>query len=249
MKPYEVTMRSVIGTRADQQDFSQIKDEDDELLIAVCDGMGGLEGGSIASKITIEQLFSLYEKKENAEDIRDFYLNTVDILDEQVFSLIDSQGDRLNAGTTIVCSHLKNNKLDWLSVGDSRLYIIRGKEIVRATRDHNYKLILDDMLLNGKIKADEYAGLISKGEALISYIGIGGIEVMDISKDSLALQAGDYILATSDGLYKILTDEEIMNIITANSTLDEKADNLLSFASEHANGVQDNTTFVLIKIN
>lgn len=237
-----------MGTREEQQDFALFKSTDGSLFAVVCDGMGGLKGGSIASSIVATELMAQYEKREKSEPIKDFFFNVVDVLDEKVCSLVDEENKKLRAGTTLVAACIEENKLNWLSVGDSRLYVIRGREIVQATRDHNYNLNLNALLKSGMLSEQEYNKEKVRGESLISFIGIGGIEVMDISQKPLSLQNGDYVLVTTDGLFKLMSDQEIKETIITGRSVDESADLLIEKSFKKAVKSQDNTTFILIKI-
>lgn len=249
MAYYESAVRSVLGTRDEQQDYVILKNDNNALLAVVCDGMGGLYAGNKASELAATELTLQYKNKDTDETITDFFLNVIDILDEKVFSLVDRENNNMHSGTTIVAAHLEGDNLNWMSIGDSRLYVIRNNEIVQATRDHNYNLNLNEMLQNGAISAETYMAEKRRGDSLISFIGMGGIEIMDISKNPLIVQKGDYILVTTDGLFKILSDDQIRKIITSEKDIEDLADDLISEASNLASGEQDNTTFVLIKID
>lgn len=73
--------------------------------------------------------------------VPDWFLHCVDVMDESVCKIKDEHNDGVNPGTTVVAVYLSGGELYWLSVGDSRLYIIRGDEIVAATRDHNFRFM------------------------------------------------------------------------------------------------------------
>jgi len=243
---YEIAMKSAIGTREEQQDSAFYKADEKRVIAMVCDGMGGLDGGALASKIAIEKLNELYENKSPDEGLPDFFLKSVDILDETVFSLKNKDGEKLDAGTTLVAAAIEEDNLYWLSVGDSRLYILRGSEFVQVTRDHNYFLKLNQMINQNEINKKQYESESVKGEALISFIGVGGIEVMDINNIAFKLLHGDIILLSSDGLCKALADEEIAHILRI-PDIQESMDKLISSASEKAQRSQDNTTCIVVR--
>ena len=243
------TVRSVIGNRDEQQDAAATVEDGADFLAVVCDGMGGLNNGSLASSSTVNKLCELFKTRNRAEKIQDFFLYSVDILDEQVVSFRDNEGDPLHAGTTIVAVNVKGNELHWLSVGDSRLYLLRGSEIVQATRDHNYYLQLESMK---NLIGDEFSPTqedVAKGNALISFIGIGGIETMDISTNAVQLYPGDVILLSSDGLFKVLSDAQIQFLIRENADLEQAADALLAAAEQAAPATRDNITFIIIQVD
>ena len=243
---YTVAMRSILGTRDEQQDCSFYHSEANRVFAVVCDGMGGMAGGQIASAVAIERLKELFFTKDEKEDFPSFFLRAVDILDESVVCLKNKNGSRLSAGTTIVSVVIENNNLFWLSVGDSRLYLLRGSEIVRVTRDHNYFMSLDQMKKENAIDQNSYEAESRKGEALISFIGMGGVDIMDINEKPFRLIKGDTVLLTSDGLYKALTDDEILNLLDENDT-ETALNNLINKSVEWSTTFQDNTTSIIIR--
>jgi len=243
---YEAAMKSVIGTREEQQDYGYYKVDNQRVVALVCDGMGGLDSGTIASTVATNKFKELYEHKNPAQAIPEFLLNSVDILDEYVFHLKDEEGKKLAAGTTLVAAIIENDSLFWLSVGDSRLYILRGNEFVQVTRDHNYFLKLNQMLKEDAINQEQYSAEAKKGEALISFIGLGGIDVMDINNTPFKLLHGDIILLSSDGLYKALSDDEIA-LCLQKADIENSLEALISKASDKAKMSQDNTTCIIIK--
>ena len=245
---YTVRMKSLIGTRDEQQDFAFQSVTEKSVVAAVCDGMGGHESGKLASVITIEKFKELYYKKDPAEPLYDFYHKSVDILDELVFNLKNNQGGKLGAGTTFVAAAIENNNLFWLSIGDSRLYILRGDEFVQVTRDHNYFMLLEQMFREKEISRSQYQAQADKGDALISFIGMGGIEVMDINRLPFKLLQNDTVLLSTDGLYKTLNDEEIKQCLRVKDA-EEALNLLMTQVDKKARQFQDNTTCVIIKYN
>ena len=244
-KNYLFAVRSVIGNRTEQQDCIGIVTGEKTFCVVVCDGMGGLKSGSSASTVAVETMSDIFKKINDDDIISDILINSIDILDEAVFMLTDESGNRLESGTTIVSIVIRGDELFWMSVGDSRLYIIRNDEMVQATRDHNYELYLNSV-------SETYTPTekdIEMSQALISFIGMGGISIMDVSSNPVELIEKDVVLVASDGLYKALSDNEIKDIIYANDDVEKAADELLSVAEKNAPDTRDNTSFVLIKID
>ena len=239
---YYVSEESSIGTREEQQDSYYSCVSESSMLAVVCDGMGGTAGGGAASKIAVSKLKELYKIKSANENVPGFFLRTIDILDESIVNFQKKSFETREAGTTIVAAIIEKNNLYWLSVGDSRLYIIRGNEIVQATRDHNFALSMEQLT-----ETERQEGLNEPArhnfDALISFIGVSGVKIYDINETAFSLQYGDKILLTTDGLTKILTNNEIFSILQ-NSSLET----LIKIATQKATGSQDNTTCILIQI-
>ena len=239
--------KSIIGTREDQQDSYYLCTKKHSAFAVVCDGMGGSIGGDAASQTVAEKFKQLYEAKNADEPIPSFFLRAIDILDESIVHLQKESQETSGAGTTIVAVMIQNGGLYWLSVGDSRLYILRGSEIVQVTRDHNFALSLENLTETESHEAmhnhDRH-----RPDALISFIGMGGVKIFDINETPFHLQLDDRVLLTTDGLTKALTDREIL-LYAQGKPLEAAMESLLREATGKAAASQDNTTCVLIHIS
>ena len=124
----------------------------------------------------------------------------------------------------------KDGLVYWASVGDSRIYRIKNRRLEQLTRDHNYLMRLMERAKLGEIS--ESAALNDPNrEALISYIGMGNVELLDICASGQDLGRDDVILMCSDGLYKSLSKNEILNIILRGSKNKEAATDALTSAA------------------
>ena len=239
---------SIIGTRENQQDSVFGQAGENVSIAIVCDGMGGLNGGERASQTALKILAEDFFGEENIENMPEFFEKEAYKMDEEVFKLTDEEGEPLNAGTTVVAVVVKNNEAYWLSVGDSKIYIIREDEIIPVNREHNYRLVLDERLKNGEIDEETYKSEEKQAEALISYIGIGDLRLMDINKKPFELLENDIILLCSDGLYKRLKDEEIIELIKYEEPdMKRAAKRLTDIVMKRTVKSQDNTSIVLMQ--
>ena len=246
---FEVNVCSVLGDRDEQQDSAAVELSDCEGIVVVCDGMGGHSGGKIAAELASRSLVEIYRKNCRTRNIPEMLFGAVDILDEAVLALKDELGRPLFAGTTLCGVVVSNRQAYWVSVGDSRIYMIRGKEIAQVTSDHNYLYRLDEQLKSKAITQEEYESGKDKSEMLISFIGVGGIELVDINSEPLVMLSGDKILLTTDGLYKVLTEQEILSVVSNMSNIKDAAPALIKKVKKKARkGYLDNTTLALIKI-
>lgn len=242
---YAIEVRSDVGNRTEQQDQAYIHISKENIFAVVCDGMGGILGGGLASKTAISSIQHSYRDylAGEAEDCPSFLYQAMRTADRAV------KVDRNAGGTTMVAIMISHNQLYWASVGDSRLYIMRSKELLQVTRDHNYCLQLDEMLKRKQIQPGWYGRKADRGEALISYIGKGEIGLYDLTQAGFILHRRDALLLTTDGLFKSLSHDELSNIISSNMSTPEKSDFLLRCAqSKSEENMRDNTTFVMIDI-
>lgn len=160
-------------------------------------------------------------------------------VDDIVYSLTDNNEKRIGAGTTLLSVVIHEDSLNWISVGDSRLYIFRGNDLVQVTNDHNYFYRLNQQKQAGMITAEEYHSKAHEGEALISFIGMGGLTLMDVTDDPVQLLSGDVILLCTDGFYRTITDEEINIILNESLQMQEASDYFEKLIEYRASVYQD----------
>ena len=247
----EMAILSVIGDRKDQQDTFVYHMTDGGGIFAVCDGMGGHEGGQLASRTAADYLLECCGLDRLPEDPMPLLLETARGMDRRVSQLSYPDGTPMKAGTTMAAVVVQDQQLYWISVGDSRVYLKRGHEFLQVTFDHIYQSVLDENLEAGEITRQEYETESQRGEALISFIGLGELKLIDYNDTPLSLQKDDLILIMSDGLYKMVTDEEINRIIENFSNIKEALQALDMKAQKNAKNralSRDNMTAALIKI-
>lgn len=246
---FDAAKVSSLGTREEQQDALLLEISENGLFAAICDGMGGLTKGQLASQLTLDLLSDLHCNKRSTDEYPDFFIDVVDILDEQICALRNTSEIKAACGTTLVAAAIEGNRLFWFSVGDSRLYLVRSNEIVCVTIDHNYNLLLDRAFQSGEIEKTEYEMEKKNGDALVSYIGVGGIELYDINHRPFILEADDIVILMSDGLYRCVSEEEMLMIAQNNVSAKQIVTHLVRQAQLNSKGNQDNTSVIVIKIN
>lgn len=245
-------MFSDIGKREYQQDTAKVSESyvyiaDRRIIAILCDGMGGLSGGERASGYCVERLYEAFQAASAPIDIPRFFSRMIDDVDRQVKAMTNEEGKPLGAGTTLISVVIDDGRLFWASVGDSRIYLINDASILCLTRDHNYQMVLASQVRKGLISAQE-AMTHPKREALISYIGMGGVRCADISEKPFLLRGNDRILLCSDGLYRTLSEEEMAMIVrNAENDMESAARELVQSAIGKGKVHQDNTTAVVLK--
>lgn len=217
------------------------------ILGVVCDGMGGMADGGKASRTAIQMMVQGFKQIEKlpSVDIPAFFRQGIMAIDRTIHEFPTENGR--GSGTTMVAVIAEDNKLYWASVGDSRIYIIRNKKMWQVTRDHNYWLRLQEMVAAGQMTQEEAMGKRQK-EALISFLGIGNISLMDIKAQPYELQIGDTVMLCSDGITKTLSDNQIREIIIGDIvSMEEKAKTLVRAAVTNNTHSQDNTSVAMIQ--
>lgn len=249
----ETLVRTATGNREYQQDAVYVSpskllaaNKKTRVMAIVCDGMGGMADGGRASQTAIQMMLQGFGKIEKAPEVNipAFFQQGIVSIDKVIHSF-PKEGGR-GSGTTMVVCIVEDNRLYWASVGDSRIYIMRDNQLQQVTRDHNYWLRLQEMIDAGQMTYEE-AMKVKQKEALISFLGVGNVSLMDISTTPIELQYGDIIMLCSDGITKTLSDEHIKSIIANKAVKPEQKAEALVEAATHANShSQDNTTVALV---
>ncbi|MBR1506422.1 MAG: serine/threonine-protein phosphatase [Eubacterium sp.] len=243
-----IGMSSIIGTRDYQQDSLFADVQNQNCIGIVCDGMGGMADGDKASQTAVCTFVEDYYSLKNHDNIPLFMENEAKKIDELVYEIESEDGEKHGSGTTIVAVIIEDNRMYWMSVGDSRIYIIRGKKILTVNRDHNLRLRLDQKIQDGTITSTEYHREEKNAEALISYLGIGNVSLIDVNREALELREDDIVLLCSDGLYKRLEDEEIAEIVMYEEPdMKRAAKRLTDVVMRRTKRNQDNTSVVLMQ--
>lgn len=243
---------SVIGRRKEQQDAIKTDNnyaylENGKIIAVLCDGMGGLNGGAMASALCSSIVYDAFHSGVEIDSIPLFYKSVIFLADDEVENMKDENGVPVTgSGTTLVSVVINGGELFWAGVGDSRIYIIRGNEILCITEDHNFLKLLNERVKRGEI-TQQQADSNPKKEALVSYIGMGGIKFIDTNNKPFQLLNGDHIVMCSDGLYRSLSEEEIKQVVIKNENATQvAADELTALAIGKNIRTQDNTSVVVI---
>ncbi len=238
-----------IGKRDSQQDCFGISDlsnrdllREKGLLAVVADGMGGLSNGAEVSALVTRSMLNQFSTRPVPSDESQELISMLSNTNREVNAFLKSITER--SGSTLVAVLIKEMKLHFISVGDSRIYLVRNGALTQINREHTYASELDEKAAKGEISWDK-ARNDPQRNALTSYIGMGDLEKIDRSIRPLQLASGDRILLLSDGVFGTLSDEEILS---AMSLIPYEASSELErlILSKNRKG-QDNFTAIIIE--
>lgn len=248
----EVGNATAQGDRTTQEDsfcFTSMDDpayvEHAGVMAVVTDGMGGLAGGREASHLAAQAMRQAYERKSPADTIQEALLSSLGKANSAVWELNQSLGRDEKAGTTLVAAVMRAEGLHWVSVGDSRLYLLRGSELTKLTVEHNFEQELMQRVARGEMTVEE-ARRHKQRHALTSFVGQRVLKKIDRSLQPLPLRTGDRVMLCSDGLYGTLTDEMIAELL--NGEPQDAADRLIRATIEREKSHQDNTTVLIMAV-
>lgn len=226
---------------------------DEEKLFLVADGMGGRASGETASRIAVESIEEFVIKSRLKK--MQWPAKTRDNLTQEQNRLVAAaiygnrkikQAARKNPslkgmGTTLIGGTIEGNNLAIVNVGDSRLYRIRDGEIKQITEDHS---IVGEQKRSGLI-TDEEARIHPQRHVLTSALGhINNNPIIDTFLVETRVE--DLYLICSDGLYNMLSDEEILQVVMSIGDRSLYKMGLSLVLKANLSGGIDNITVVLL---
>lgn len=233
------TAATDIGMRRDEnQDSYGVIESSASRFFIVADGMGGVQGGATASKMAVSVVEQYLKDKEvfSAEDI----CEAISIANKLIFEKGSSDAALNGMGTTFVGMAFVDDKMFVINVGDSRGYCFRKGRSRRLTEDHT---LVMELVRSGTITAEQ-AGNHPVSHMLTRSLGPAPeIEIDCYLNDSGPLP-GDIYLLCSDGLYNMVTEKEMAEII-ANNNIDQATEMLIELANQR--GGTDNITLIIIE--
>jgi protein phosphatase len=237
-----------IGARSSQQDAFGFSDKDDlafvahgGVLVVLADGMGGMACGGEASQSAVQTFLHRYMAKPVEESVPMALLQALDAANQAVVNLAQQVGEEV--GTTLVAAVIHDEVLHWVSVGDSRLYLLRKNRLTQLTEDHVLAIALDRDAADGLISPQQAQNHPERA-ALTSCLGLPELDLIDQNPQPLALLAGDLVLLCSDGLYAALDEAEIT--ACPDSDAQKLAEELVALALAKARAGQDNLTVAIL---
>lgn len=208
-------------------------------LCIIADGMGGHNGGEVASSKSVDFFCEYIRERDCSDgDLLDYMAAALAYANHMVHMLSMTDASLYGMGTTFTACMAKDDRLYVVHLGDSRLYSLSDCRLKLQTSDHTY---VNQMIKAGQI-TPEQARRHPKRNILIRVLGVDA----EAPADGLVLDTLDFqmILICSDGLTDMLTDEDIAAILNENTEPEQKADALVESANEQ--GGLDNISVILI---
>jgi protein phosphatase len=231
-------------------------------LFLLCDGMGGVNAGEVASNLTanwifrdyyklgskgyslqrlmkkIKQIFRNTDQQDNIVQIASRIKKIIEEVNARIYILSQKHEEYTNMGTTLVSSVIIKNRIILHSVGDSRCYRFRKGNLIQLTEDQSevweiYKI--------GAITKDEIRG--HPRNNIINF-AIGTEHKVKINEYVYEVNKKDLYLICSDGLSDMVSDDEIEKILGSSLSLTKKCKVLIQAANDA--GGKDNITVILI---
>ncbi len=210
-------------------------------LAVVADGMGGYEGGQEASRLAVETVRSVYDNAFSGNP-QDTLIAAFESAHQNIQRFATEHPQFYGMGTTCTALAIVDHQLHFAHVGDSRLYLIRGENITRLTRDHSYV----GRLVESGIVRSEDAESHPQRHILTAALGSGRDVTPHFPDHPIALEKDVILLLCTDGLWGLVSDAELARI-THGHPLAEACRQLVALALER--GGPDNVTLMILRVS
>ena len=215
---------------------------DDAAFAAVCDGMGGANGGNVASALAVaaieDKIRTEYRPEMDDDAVCELLATAVDIANETVYAKAQEDPELFGMGTTAVLALIRDNTAILANVGDSRGVLFSKDGAMQLTKDQSYVQVMID---HGSITEEE-ALTHPRRNIITRAVGIMSSVLVDTFV--YPIQEDDVILLCSDGLTNEISYDSILTMMEE-PVWENLAEKLVAQANE--NGGRDNVTVVLIR--
>lgn len=238
----EVWCQTDVGKKRAENQDSFLMDPDLGLYV-VADGMGGHNGGEVASSMAVESVRNVVlESFQNEVGVmpRDLLQRACATASESIFNASIKDSKLSGMGTTLVATLCRDNAIYIANVGDSRAYLVRDHHIWQITEDHS---LINEQIKAGLLKPEESSAFPGKN-VITRSVGFEKSVLCDVIERKAV--PGDRFLICSDGLTGMVSDHRILEITEKN----EPSHVALKLIDEaNKNGGEDNVTamFILVK--
>lgn len=214
------------------------------LVSVVCDGMGGHVGGAVASEVAVRTIHDFLDS-QFIQDPREAIGLAIEEANKAILKHVERNPELEGMGSTCVLLIVREGKVYIGHVGDSRIYLIREKNIIQLTKDHSFVQSLVDI---GQITKEQAAHHPRKNE-ITNALGLPGMAPATVRESAIEPQAGDCFLLCSDGLSGMVNDHDIEKIVSRQReySTQQRADLLVQAANN--NGGLDNITVELVEFS
>lgn len=234
------------GGRSENQDAIGTLDTKAGLLLVVCDGMGGANGGKTASRLAVD---TILEAVSAAVEPSPAHLlsQAIKKANEAVYKMSQSVPELRGMGTTVVALLINDEGATTAHVGDSRIYQVRGEKKVFRTFDHS---MVFELVKRGKL-SEEQARLSAESNVILRAIGTKPDVEVEIN-ERIPYRKGDRFLLCSDGISGAVSEKELCKLVNADASV-EKTISIITETIDDIGmkngGKHDNLSAVLVEIN
>ena len=214
-------------------------------VYVVADGVGGGNAGEIASRTAVNVIANYVVEHPIADmtnkyAIVNYLQSCLDEANSKIFRMANTYEENTGMATTAVIVYAAAGKVYITNVGDSRVYLYRGGQLVQLTEDHTYvnTLVKAGILSKEQAEVEERKNVITKA--------LGAESTVEPDFFQIEMMTDDIFLICTDGLYDEVENPEIIQVLSKNQSMSDVCIELINRANK--NGGRDNITIISLKV-
>lgn len=237
---------SRIGGRKENQDSAGIKETQLGYLVVVCDGMGGMQGGSTASQLAVKTILETVASADKQSNPSMTLIKAIRNANMAIIEEGQKNPELHGMGTTVTALLLTDYSAITAYIGDSRIYQLRdGKKIFR-TFDHS--MVFE--MVKKKVISEEQARLSAQSNVILKALGINPDIEIEITERPY--QKGDKFILCTDGFWGAMPEEEFIRHLSEKSPINkilESTANIVESIGRNSGSEYDNLTAAILEMS
>lgn len=243
--PLKGAIESRIGGRSENQDNYGYAASPMGLVLVVCDGMGGIRGGRMASTIAVNTILRCLTSVPQEADPSEALINAIRQANAEIINTGYTNPEYQGMGTTATVLILNKKCATIAHVGDSRIYQLRGKRKVYRTFDHSmvFEMVKQGVLTEEQARNSEQSNVILKA--------LGAHTDVEPEIAILPYIKGDRFLLCTDGFWGAMPEKDFLALLARKGTLDSALENTANKVESIGNangGKHDNLTAAIVEV-
>lgn len=243
--PINGYIESLIGGRTENQDSAGCKDVELGCLVVVCDGMGGGNGGSTASRLAVQTVIDDMSLAKDYHDPIEKLTDAIKHANEVIYSTGNAEPSLKGMGTTLTALLISKQSAIIAHVGDSRVYQLRNRKKVFRTNDHS---MVFQLVQQGFISEEE-ARNHPQSNVILAALGIG--EEVEPEIIEVSYNKGDRFILCTDGFWGLMPEPDFLRYASGSGDLEETIVNTAKEVNSlgiRQGGGHDNLTAAMIDV-
>lgn len=206
----------------------------------LADGVGGMQRGEVASRLAVETALKTFREAPGEHTPQQLITQMFNAANLAVYDNSMENHGKSQMATTLAVVVLRNNEITVGNVGDSRVYLVRKATIKQLSTDHNYTGMQQKfgLISEQEAKTSEHRSILTRS--------VGNEPVVRVDVESATVFKGDKVVLCSDGLYTVIADSEIADIVSRLSPA-QACRQLVALAEQR--GTDDNLSIQVMQIN
>ncbi|GAB4299524.1 MAG: Stp1/IreP family PP2C-type Ser/Thr phosphatase [Ignavibacteriaceae bacterium] len=239
MKFHYTSLSKVGLKRVENEDAVGVFRTEGGLLCILCDGLGGSNAGSIASKMTVDTILNSFSSNNRGDYLERLKYSVRDT-NAEIYKIAEDNQSHKGMATTVEVLFLKDNFAYWAHIGDSRIYLYRNNRLKQLTKDHS---LIQKLIDEGYLTIKDAINHPNKN-IVLKALGEKKTVNADFSKLKISSSESWKFFLCSDGVTTVITDNELSDILSKNDINENSRE--LSILIEKR-GAPDNFSFVIIE--